>query len=93
MREIFQKPFSFCNFLDLFSRSCFANTKKLDVTTHPVMTCNDTIILGISFEQSSFALKLFLLRLIASLPLIIDAAYAHITTTSVSFESISTGVV
>ena len=32
------------------------------------------------------------LHLIASLPLIIDAAYLHITITPVSSESISTGV-
>ena len=57
------------------------------------MTSNGTVILDISFEQSSFALKLFLLRLIASSPLIIVAAYAHITTKSVSSESVSTGVV
>ena len=66
---------------------------KLDVTSHEVMTSNGTVILDISFEQSSFALKLFLLRLIASSPLIIVAAYAHITTKSVSSESVSTGVV
>ena len=66
---------------------------KLDVTSHEVMTSNGTVILDISFEQSSFALKLFLLCLIASSPLIIVAAYAHITTKSVSSESVSTGVV
>ena len=62
--------------------------KKLNVTSHPVMTCKGTIILDISFE-----LKLFLLCLIESLSLIIDAAFVHITTTSVSSESINNGVV
>ena len=31
--------------------------KKLDVTAQSVRTCNDTIILDISFEWTSFALK------------------------------------
>ena len=57
------------------------------------MTFNGTIILDISFEERSFALKSLLLRLIASSPLIIDPAYVHIITTSVSSESINAGIV
>ena len=80
MRGDFRKHLSFCTFLDSLPHSFFANTKKRDVTSHPIMTCNGAIIWDTSFEQRSFALKLFILRLIASSPLIVDTAYAHITT-------------
>ena len=89
MRELCQKHLSLYTFLDSIPHSSFANTKKLDVTLHPVMTCNGTIVLHIFFEQRSFALKLTSDCKFT----IIDVAYALITTTSVSSESISTGVV
>ena len=93
MREVLSKASELLYFFGLVSTALANAQKKLNVTSHPVMMCDGTIILDISFEQRSFALKFFLLRLIASSPLLIDAAYAHITTTSISFETISIGVV
>ena len=86
MREICQIHLSFFSvlFWTRFYAILFPKPKKLDVTSHPIMTFNGTIILDISFEERSFALKSLLLRLIASSPLIIDPAYVHIITTAVS---------
>ena len=65
--------------------------KELDVTSHPVRTCNGTLILDIYSEQRLCAQKLLFLHLIASSSLIIDIAYIHTTTTPVSSKLISSG--
>ena len=84
--RVVPKTFQLLYFSGLLSTQFFwQHQKKLDVTSHLVMACNGKIVLDISLEQRSFTLKF-----LSDYKPLIDAAYAHITTTSVFSESIST---
>ena len=57
--ELCQKVWDSVLFWTHFYTYPLPTPKKLDVTSHPIMTCNGTIILDISFEQRFFALFMY----------------------------------